>query len=261
MKLLTNSKGFGIVNVLMAAGLVSMTALSVASVLSKQSKDQSEFMLKTQVTEIRRSLLSAIASDSAWQETLTRNAVMRCLSPHQKYCGPNQTETADIILYDASGQVFYDGTKPTGGFRIDGLPCDTYSTSGNDNCPVKAFLKWRAACTSGDCTQIENFVSLSFVYSPSSKEKKFPFNARNYGVEEVSRIKISASESPVLECARKSSFFIGEGQSFNGYVADTTGCVPYVAFQGAKGATGVAGMAGPQGVPGSKGADAHCSTP
>lgn len=238
--------------------------MATVTTLLNQQAVQKEVRFKDNVLHIRNSLLSAITSDSSWMMTRAKNAQMKCVSSSQKFCTPGETERLNIALYDAEGTIIYDSAIPSAGYRMDGTRCDTYSSAGDDSCPLHVSLKWRAQCANSTCSSFEDYISIHFVYTPHSKENKFPFNPANYNVVEQSRGQFGGNDSPVLICARKGMIFIGEKNAFNGQTSDGEGCISYAAFLGPRGPqgptgptgpTGATGMMGPQGY---NGADAYC---
>lgn len=264
--IIANQKGFSIINTLIVGAITSITTFAVTTAVLRQQFTQEEILFKNNVIDIRDSLLSAVASDSAWAMTRSKNAVMNCVTPEQTYCRTGVFDRATIVLYDGSGNAIYNSTNPSAGYRMDGAPCNSFSSSGNDQCPLRVNVSWRSTCGSDGCSKWEDFVSIIFEYRPSSREKSFPFNVANYNVVEQSRLNFGGNDSPILKCARDGAIFIGAGNSFNNINADSEGCVPYVAFQGQlgpqgpvgpqgeRGPAGDLGPAGPQGERGERGA-------
>lgn len=249
---------------------MSVSTLAITTTVLKQQSVQEEILFKNNVIDIRNSLMSAITSDSAWMMTKANNAQMRCKSQSQQFCQTANLQRSTISLYDGSGNLIYDPRVASSGYRMDGTPCNSFSASGNDLCPLRVSVQWRAVCSNSSCTTQEDFVGLQFDFKPSSNSKKFPFNPANYNVVEQNRAGFGGNDSPVMICARKGMVFIGEQNTFNGMYADGEGCVGYAAFRGAvgpQGATGATGPpgdpgppgpAGPRGPAGAPGADAHC---
>lgn len=256
--MLKNRKGSALINVLLAAGFMTVSATAVMKILLQYNRSQSEALFKSQVHEIRQSLTSAIASDSAWTVTRSRNTGMICATKTQLYCQPGGSQRKDFALYDAEGVLIFDSTNPAAGFRFDGTPCTTFSRSGNDLCPLRVNLKWRSACMVTGCEGAEDFVTVLFEFFPASNDKKYPFNPANFNQVEVGRRSLQVSESPILACSRIGKVFIGYEQSYNGLSADAGGCVGYQAFRGPAGAQGPRGRDGSMGPTGPAGRDAVC---
>jgi type II secretory pathway pseudopilin PulG len=263
-RLAKGNAGFGLVNMIIAAGIMAVATAAVLTAVMQHQNTLAENNFKSNVFEIRQAVVAALSSDSSWMVTQNRNSGMKCMSASQQYCAAGGTQRKEFDLYDANGELIYRTTSPTAGFRFDGTKCDTFSPAGNDNCPLRAVLEWRGSCTNGACTTYENFLSIHFVFAPSSKNKKFPFNAANYNVVEQTRRKLGGNDTPIMICARKGMLYIGESNSFNGQPADAEGCISYQAFrgptgpQGPVGARGIAGSTGPMGFTGPAGADAVC---
>lgn len=246
---------------LIASGVMAVAMGAVLAAVVQHQNTMAENTFKSNALEIRQAFMAAVASDSAWLVTQNRNSGMKCTSISQQYCAPGSTARKEFDLYDADGTLIFNSSSPTAGFRYDGTKCDTYSVNGNDNCPLRASLQWRAVCANAPCTSYESFISIHFQFSPKSKSKKFPFNSANYNVVEQSRRKFGGNDSPIMICARKGMLYIGEGNAFNGQSSDAEGCISYQAFrgpQGPQGPQGIAGVIGPMGYTGPSGADAVC---
>ncbi len=244
---LANQGGFSLVQVLVMLGIMGIVAAGMTKLQMQQYKTQNEIAFKANVIAIRQSLISALASDSAWQMTRTRNPSLQCSSPGQAYCGSGSISRTDVDLYDAAGNIILRSSSPTAGFRHDGTPCDAYSASGNANCPLKVSAKWRGVCQSAPCSDIQDFISVTFEYT-SAGGNNYAFNPANYNIVELNRIKFSSQESPLMTCARAGKIFVGEGKTLNTYSADPQGCLEYSAFVGPQGEPGSPGA---QGAPGS----------
>lgn len=263
-RLAKGNAGFGLVNMIIAAGIMAVATAAVLTAVMQHQNTLAENNFKSNVFEIRQAVVAALSSDSSWMVTQNRNSGMKCTSASQQYCAAGGTQRREFDLYDANGELIYRTTSPTAGFRFDGTKCDTFTLTGNDNCPLRAVLEWRGSCSNGACTSYENYLSIHFVFAPSSKHKKFPFNAANYNVVEQTRRKLGGNDTPIMICARKGMLYIGESNSFNGQASDAEGCISYQAFrgptgpQGPQGARGVAGANGPMGFSGPAGADAVC---
>lgn len=248
-----NERGSTLIQVLVATGMMAVIASNTATILKNQSDMQTEIRLKSEILEIRQVLLSGISNDSSWTSTVSQNLFMKCLTPSQAYCQANGTQTKNFKLYDAGGKLIYDSVTPTSGFTLSGATCNTYSANGNDQCPIRADINWKAVCTTAPCGSVQDIISIGFTYSPSSHSKKMPLNVGNYNVNQVLRTKLAVNDSPLMNCARQGMIYIGIGKTFNSYTSDIQGCVAYQAFVGPQGPQGPMGPEGPAGPVGAAG--------
>lgn len=252
-QLVLNKKGMTLTQVMIMMGIISAFSVAIMSLMENQRKIQHEMNLKTSLTTIRQNMMGTIGNFQAWAQTKSRNAGMTCTSQNQNFCRASQTQRMMFALYDSSGAIVYDARVPTNGFTSSGQRCNTYSAAGNDACPVRVDIEWRSACLTSNCVGSEDFVTMTFRYSPRSS--RLPLNTGMFDLSEQTRTMLGGSDSPFQACAKDQMIFIGVGKSFNGFAANPQGCVAYTAFRGPQGVQGATGSQGPQGA---SGANAYC---
>lgn len=250
-----NNQGFSLVQALVVLGVMSLINLGTITVMQRNNRTNHEINMKTNVLAMRQNIVALIGNQNSWTQTYAVNTNMMCSSPSQLYCNPASTAAAPIKLMDPGGNVVVN-TLPTSGFTLQGEPCNQYTPAGNDACPLRVEVFWRAACTSATCSntvvasgriQAEEFVSVRFTYSPSSQDNKYSFNPLNYNLIEQSRIRLQNNSSPAVICGEQGKIYVGTGRVFRGYSSDSLGCIDYAAFFGDKGDPGAAGPMGPMG--------------
>ncbi|MGZ3774504.1 MAG: hypothetical protein ACXVCY_11865 [Pseudobdellovibrionaceae bacterium] len=258
---LLNSNGISIAQVILMLSALSVIGASLTSLIQKRKEFQQEIAFKHKVKELRTTLLNNIASETAWSHTKAHNSFMNCTSSSQPNCSTGSTNKTPIAIYNGSDELFYDSRNPYNGFKFNGTPCSTFSSSGNDDCPLRAQVLWRAECEDAGCSSVQDFIVIQFEFSANSADKKYPFNAAIYNSVEQNRLRLGGSDSPILACSNYGKVFIGPGQSLNGQGADSRGCVNYSALigpQGDRGPTGDQGPMGPMGPAGPPGASPVC---
>ncbi|WP_374028934.1 type II secretion system protein [Bdellovibrio bacteriovorus] len=250
-----NDRGFSLVQALVVLGVMSLINLGTITVMQRNNRTNHEINMKANVLAMRQNIVALIGNQNSWAQTYAVNFSMMCRSPGQTYCNPNSTQVTPIKLMDSGGNVVVD-TVPTAGFTLQGEPCNQYSPTGNDACPLRVEVFWRAGCTPATCSNAvvasgrilaEEFVSLRFTYSPSSSERKFSFNSLNYNLVEQSRMRLQNNASPSVICGDQGKIYVGTGRTLRGYSSDSLGCIDYAAFFGDKGDTGAMGPTGPMG--------------
>lgn len=262
-----NEKGTSLVQILVVVGVMSILNLGVVSVMQTQSSSNHEMNMKTSVLAIRQNLVALIGNQNSWNQTYAANLDMRCYSTTQQYCNPNSsTDNLILRLMDANGGTVLS-PDPTAGFTALGEPCNQYSPSGNDTCPIRVEVSWHAQCTASTCSpsvvasgrvEAEELVSIKFSYSPKSRQKKYAFNPLNYNLVQQSRMRLQSNASPAIVCGDQGKIFIGINKMFNGHTTDPQGCIVYNAFVGPQGPQGPMGPMGPTGPMGPAGSDATC---
>ncbi|MGZ3774502.1 MAG: hypothetical protein ACXVCY_11855 [Pseudobdellovibrionaceae bacterium] len=240
-----------LLQLMLGIGLSVAIESAIALVSINQMKLQHEVEFRESLMGIKNSLQEVIASDASWEVTKTMNNGMKCLTPGQPYCQQGGTQRLMIKLYDSMNNVIYDASNPTAGFTYHGTSCNSYSSSGNDACPLRVDLQWRGICNDTQCKSQEDFFTVEFKYSP--KSKPIVFNAHNFNSAEQSRFNLGSKLSPVLDCASQGKLFIGKGKTLNSNSADGGGCVALSSMIGPKGYTGPKGFTGPMGPQGPMG--------
>lgn len=253
LKKKNNNKGFSLIQTLVVIGIISVLWTVVIELLNQVQKSQYEILMKSTVLSVKNSLLANLSSSSAWQKTVSLQPSLKCTNNVSPYCD-GAPASKDIVVYDSAGSVIFDSTSPSNGFTVNGVKCSTFDpVNGNDSCPIGVKVRWRALCDNSLCQSQQDLLSLQFEYKPQNSFRNVAFNSYNYNQIETPRNSMAGNETPLLSCAKLGKIFIGEGQSFNSFIADTQGCVPYQAFQGPRGEQGLVGAAGPQGVTGPQG--------
>lgn len=251
--------------VLITLGVSSVVGVAMLQMTNSQRRAQEQMYLRSSALAIRQNIVGTIGNGRAWSKTRSMNSVMSCGSAPSRlpaYCKKSVTGSqayAKVGIYDSSGRRIVDSTGPAAGFTSSGEPCNEYSAAGNDRCPFKVTVNWRAECTAGTCSagafSASEYVSISFTYSPDPRgPNNFPFNPSNYGLVDQNRLFLSpANDSYSLGCSDHDAIFIGFGQTTGGITADPQGCVRYAALLGPMGDRGPQGAAGPRGPQGPRG--------
>lgn len=186
--------GFGIIEVMVAAGLLLIIAIGISALITNMQKEQRRQQLLATFSLMQNQMQNLIKNENSWKSTLddaASNPNMECLRRGLRCDGSavpgNYVNAApdsqfvnnaasEIILKDGSGNIFYDGRvgSNTRAFTEGGSPCTgfTYNAPGNDLCPIGYIINWRA--TSADITP-QIIVSAKMIYNPTDANpfKKF----------------------------------------------------------------------------------------
>lgn len=189
-----NKKGFSLIGILVATCLLGIVLSGTLGVTQISLKQQSQSNITFMADQIRRNLTQHIQNGSAWQNTVndSANTNLACLQSSTSCTGMGGA----FRLRDASNHIVYDPLTPSNGFTAAGSLCTTFSTGGNDACPLRMELSWQPVC-SGTCVSPQVKIIGTITYAPQSPEKKIAFNSSNYGFEVMQR----ASPS-VITCYR-----------------------------------------------------------
>lgn len=163
------NSGFGLIELLIVLGLMSIIVLSTVGLNVQLAKQNKHIADLSALDSFVRSLPTVIGDNLSWAATTQRNANMTCLTRDPatglgrgSSCVVNQRNVFD--LYDASGRLVYNSSDNRNGITQDGLLCGpivnspqrppnvvaanvnaTFSANaGSPRCPMQYRLEWVA---------------------------------------------------------------------------------------------------------------------
>lgn len=227
----SNSHGMSIVEVVVASGIMLIIGIGVVSLMSSQQKSNKNLEYKLDVLNVEGALARLLSDDSN----------CACMFNGISFSSSNQNVNLNKI--------------PNG--------CQTG--------PNNSLVTVGAKLTSDSSIIVQSIALANVVDSGvNQKSSDLIIEVTNPGMAIIKPIKIPARQfrvnsggsitsctmesSPTEKCANSAMIYIGIGNSFNGSTANTDGCVPYSAFQGATGLVGATGAVGPIGPAGPAGA-------
>ena len=193
-KILRERNGFGIIEVMVAAGLLLIISIGMTSLITNMQKEQRRQTLLQVLVSQKNRFENAILNPNSWQNTLTASsgtvnvntyclvqqiANSNCSAVTVKGAG-YLTTYQELILRDGAttpvnGNVFYDGTAGTNGFTESGAACTTFTTAaaGNDACPIGYRVSWAPQSASDTNPKITVYAKMIFNPSDSNPFKTF----------------------------------------------------------------------------------------
>lgn len=139
-----SERGFGLVEVMIVAAIVSILALGMSTMFSDLFRIQNKVSATTSIETFRTNLIRNIQDSAAWRATVNADAAnslqMDCLKSSTA-CTANTPY--NVTLRDPAGNVIYDARTAANGFRKDGVLCATYPSG---ECPFSYTLTWTALC-------------------------------------------------------------------------------------------------------------------
>lgn len=165
--------GFGMVEVLIAAAISGMIIMSIVSIVSYSLRQSKQISTINNVDNFRKNIVNSIEHDYAWQAMIndTRNRSLDCLREKvtcKKAEGP-------IATMNANGEIVFDATVAENGFRFDGTLCKGFDAQkGNDQCPLRFDMQWRALCVDTDCLNPQVEITGKLLFKP--KDQKLILN-------------------------------------------------------------------------------------
>jgi hypothetical protein len=238
-----NQKGFTIIQTLIFLIVFSISSFFMTEVL--KSLWFSNKIAKASVTfqQIQMIANGNLANYEAWQKIISINPSMACLATGTCTHGTSSRIQVVSSIYDPADAQFNNvavyniAAEPTRGYDLDGLPCNTYSDTGNDACPIRVGVTWTVSCPTGGCNRPINLISLTFEYTPANQLKMPVINVANYSVINVDRRTLS-STGAYDECGMDTPpkiYVVEPNKVFNMptgvYTSDIRGCLDLQAFK------------------------------
>ena len=188
--ILKKQHGFSIIQVMIAAAILSMVALGATKLLKQMNKANLSSITISSVGRAQKDFIQAIEDDVAWQATVEapeNAAVLGCLIDLND--GDDCTDTTIgggnffrlLTRKDADGvsKVIYDSVNPVQGLTVGGATCTEFdSVNGNDRCPIRINLTVKLNCPPGGspCKDPSVVISAQFIYKSKTIDQSIPFN-------------------------------------------------------------------------------------
>lgn len=141
-----NERGFGLVEVMVAAAIISIIALGIATLIDDMLKMQQKSNTVGVINRLKEQIIGAVQNGQSWQltagdaDTTTGNPDLDCLR-NTGTCGSG--ETAALNLKDATGAALYYARAANHGFTLLGTYCTTYPSV---QCPFRYNLTYELTC-------------------------------------------------------------------------------------------------------------------
>lgn len=184
-----NSKGMSIVEVLVAAGLASIVALGIATMVQNMMIEQKKVVLFATLKELKTRIESQIKDPSIWTAILS-NASNLAITPTglsttclvattPTLCTEHDPTTPSKLIIPINATVQYNlldwAGAGSGGFSESGGECTTFSATngaGIDNCPISYKLTYRYDCPTGGtgttCYNPQIYIVGRLIFNPST---------------------------------------------------------------------------------------------
>lgn len=171
------NKGLSIIEVLVAVGLMSIVSVGVMTMMQNTVIDQKKNVLMSSLRENKLRIENIIRDQGAWSRTvngpLNTSALWTNLRNNSQVTEIPNTNPEKVVLYDAAGNVAFnllDWDDTTGnGFTDAGAACTTFTTAGNDSCPVSYRVLISADCGApATCINPQLKVVARLIFRPST---------------------------------------------------------------------------------------------
>jgi type II secretory pathway pseudopilin PulG len=200
--------GFGIIEVLVASGMLVLVAAGIMYLISTYQTQQKQILINQRFLILQKQFADIISDQRSWKNTLfdsVNNPNMSCLRNHTDCAAignvsSTYANTQDrIVLKDSTNTIFYDGrASSTQGFTHEGFACNTfsYTGAGSDLCPIGYIINWRALTSTASNQDIQIAVVAKLVYNPSSTNKLKNFYNRNNADSTLKKYDVEVFKSP-----------------------------------------------------------------
>lgn len=144
-----NNKAFTLIETLMSVLIISIAIMGVSLLTTLMSKSTVKLTNKNSFDSMKYDLVSSVFTPQAWRYTLnnTSNPSLEGFRKNTDCRGQGGQVNGKLVLYDASGTVFYNSTSSTTGFTKTGAVCNNFDADSTDaNCPVRFNIYWEPIC-------------------------------------------------------------------------------------------------------------------
>ena len=166
----SSESGFGLIEVIIAAAILSIVALGITTLVEDMLRVQKKTNTVGVINNFRTIITAAVQNGRSWELTVadavaaTGNPSMQCLRDDTTTCAADSL--ADLNLKDSGGLPAYYGATANHGFSYDGSYCTTFPS---DLCPFRWNLQWQAKCpTAAACNSPNVKVTGRLVYTPGA---------------------------------------------------------------------------------------------
>lgn len=176
---LDTDDGFGLIEVMVAAAIISIIALGIGTLIDDMMKAQKKTTTSGAISSMRARIIANIQNGEAW----TRSAADATLNPNMTCMrggGVCTDETEyPLALKDAAGAEVYYATVANHGFNYDGVGCTNYP---NGSCVFRWNLRWTSLCTpsAAQCASPSVTVIGTLEYTPGTLRLPGGFNPASY---------------------------------------------------------------------------------
>lgn len=172
----TDERGFSLVEVMVAIGLMSIVSFGIMTMMESFNKERARTNFLTSAQVIRTQLYKLVEDKDSWQQiySSSSNTIFECLR-NGKDC--TSKESGLIAVLDQVGTVVYDPRLH--GYTFQGLRCDL--SLGPSVCPIKVEVKTTLICSQETCQSpaVKTVGTMMLLSNPYS----FAFNQSAYSFE------------------------------------------------------------------------------
>lgn len=207
-----NRRGFGIVQILVAAGVTSLISLGIAQMIQATRISQRRVFLTQTLSEQKTRIEGLIRDQNAFNFTINANsgAPYDQLKSSQSVAEIATSAAVKMVLYDGSGTAVMnfmsrtDAAGPYNGLTEKGTPCTTFfptAGQGRDDCPISYRIIMSVDCpfmAEVTCIDPQLTIAARVVYNPSNNTNSILNNFRGLVSQTAADTSTAAAKYDVL---------------------------------------------------------------
>ncbi len=183
-RLKENSKGFTLLEVIIALGISSIVMVAAVDVSSSMFSFQSKTSAEQKIIGMKTAIFQNLVSSTSILNTIndTQNTGMICLRNHTDCTGA--VTTSPMRIRDFNNNILFDSAATGAGFDQNGAVCSTFKKSvGSANCPFTYNVAWKPNCKAGNpCIDPPLHFSATFDYKFSGTSG-FYLNSSKFSIQ------------------------------------------------------------------------------
>lgn len=179
-----DQSGMTLIQVMVAVGITSIIALTIATLMQMSYKIQDKLNKEMSLQDIKYILMASLKNKNTWANTIGLNSDMDCLLPTSSGCTVDQQ--GKIELVQIGSDTLIDNRKEKSGLNWEGDVCSGFSAksgNGSNQCPLRYDLTWRVVgCSSAPCVAPSVKIDGVLGYNPHDFTSPLNTNRYNFSV-------------------------------------------------------------------------------
>ena len=176
-----NQKGFSLVEVMVATGMLTIAGMSMMALSQLANQDSLQLRATRVALTARAQIEAALKNPASWRQSVAQNTSFACVNtpPGCNLSGSN-AGYYDFVLYGIGPgeKVTFDSTDTTTRYSIQGGACPAGTANPDPQCPIKFMARWKPLCQTYPCLNPTLDIKISLV--PEFGMNSPPFNPAKY---------------------------------------------------------------------------------
>lgn len=186
LKFKITSAGFGLIEVMIAAAIISIIALGIGTLVDDMMKAQRKTNVSAAIASVRTRIIANIQDGGSWSNTgldATLNPDLGCMRPLGGNCNVAAPFLINLKGAAANEEVMYARTA-TKGFDYEGRICNTFPTA---PCVFRYSLMYNGTCPGAAvaCRAPAVRISADLEYVPGGLELPGGLNLAQFSINEI----------------------------------------------------------------------------